>query len=380
MKKLYSGTLVVLTLSFISLTASAQYSGGTYTAIQPGDWHTTSGPGIWKTVEPPTNCSNCLIEVNVNGTVNLNTNVNLSNTSMLILGGKAQDGSTNTTVLTIGNSSAADFADSYSIILANDGTDTKLVMPNSSALLNATAAGTYDGFLTSFTSGGNTTYFKQVGNKPNGFANNSIVSNGNASDGNLLAGPLNINSQGTLPIILDEFTAVVDKASVDLAWSTALEINSDHFTVQSSTNAGESWKTLGTVAAQGNSASVTNYSFVDESPSKGTNEYRLVLVDRDGKTAYSPVKAVRIGAISSVSVYPNPASDYVNVTLSGEATVVANIRLVNMAGQVMLERTVTNAGGTTVPLAVSAYPAGNYLVVITAADGTRQVNKVLISK
>ena len=380
MKQLYSGALVVLTLSFLSLSTSAQYSGGVYTAIQAGDWHVTSGPGIWKTVEPPTNCSNCQIVVNVNGTVNLNTNVNLSNTSMIIIGGKASDGSTNTTVLTIGNSNASDFADSYSIILANDGTDTKLVMPNSSALLNATGAGTYDGFLTSFTSGGNTTYFKQVGNKPNGFANNTIVSNGAASDGNLLAGPLNINSRGTLPIILEEFTAVVDKSSVDLAWSTALEINSDHFTVESSNNAGGSWNPIGTVAAQGNSASVTNYSFVDSHPAQGTSEYRLVLVDRDGKTAYSAVKAVRIGSIAAVSVYPNPASDFINVTLTGEATITANVRLVNMAGQVMLEKTVSNAGGTTVPLAVSAYPAGNYLVVVTAADGSKQVSKVLISK
>jgi hypothetical protein len=380
MKQLYSGALVVLTLSFSFLSASAQYSGGVYTAIQAGDWHTTSGPGIWKTVEPPSNCSNCQIVVNVNGTVNLNTNVNLSNTSMLILGGKAQDGSTNTTVLAIGNSNASDFADSYSVILANDGTDTKLVMANGSALLNATGAGTYDGFLTSFTSGGSTTYFKQVGNKPNGFAGNTIVSNGNASDGNLLAGPLNLNSSGTLPIILDEFTAVVDKGSVDLAWTTAIEINSDHFTVQSSANAGESWNTIGTVAAQGNSASLINYSFVDSRPAQGTSEYRLVLVDRDGNTAYSPVKAVRIGSISSVSVYPNPASDYINVTLGGEPSVTANIRLVNMAGQVMLEKTVSNAGGTTIPLAVGSYPAGNYLVVITAADGSKQVNKVLISK
>ncbi len=380
MKQLYSGTLVVLTLSLLSLSTSAQYTGGVYTVIQAGDWHTTSGPGIWKTVEPPTNCNNCQIVVNVNGTVNLNTNVNLSNTSMLIVGGKASDGSTNTTVLTIDNSNASDFADSYSIILANDGTDTKLVMPNSSALLNASAAGVYDGLLTSFTSGGSTTYFKQVGNKPNGFANNTVVSNGAASDGFLLAGPLNINSQGTLPIILDEFTAVVNKGSVDLEWSTALEINSDHFTVELSTNAGESWNTIGTVAAQGNSASITNYSFVDGHPAQGTSEYRLVLVDRDGKTAYSPVKAVRIGAIASVSVYPNPASDFINITLSGEATITANVRLVNMAGQVMLEKTVSNAGGTTVPLAVSSYPAGNYLVVVTAADGSKQVNKVLISK
>ena len=375
MKQLYSAALVVLTFCFITLSTSAQYSGGVYTAVQPGNWHTTSGPGIWQSAEPPSNCVNCQIIINVNGTVTLNTTVTLSSTSQLVLGGAG-----NTTVLSIGNSNSADFANSFSIIMANDGSDNKLKMDNSNTIVNASGAGTYDGILTSFTSGGSTTYFKQVGNKPNGFVDNSIASNGNASYGNVLAGAQNLNSQGTLPIILEEFTAVVDKNSVDLAWTTALEINSDHFTVESSTNAGAGWSTIGTIPAAGNSATVTGYSFVDGHPAQGTTEYRLVLVDRDGRTAYSPVKAVRIGQIAAVSVYPNPASDYVNVSLSGEASGSANIRLVNLAGQVLLEKTVTNAGGTTVPLTVSSYPAGNYLVVVTASDGSKQVNKILISK
>jgi len=294
---------------------------------------------------------------------------------MLVLGGTG-----NTTLLSIGNSNASDFADSYSIILVNDGTDTKMVMANSNTIINAAGAGTYDGVLTSFTTGGSTTYFKQVGNKPSGFVGNSVESNAPASYGDVLAGALNLNAQGTLPIILGSFSAVVDNGSVDLAWTTDMEVNSDHFSIQSSTNSGAGWNTIATVAAAGNSASVTDYSFVDNHPAQGTSEYRLVLVDRNGNTAYSTVKAVRIGSMSAVSVYPNPASDYVNVTLSGDASVSANIRLVNLAGQVLLEKTVTNAGGMTVPLTVSSYPSGNYLIVITGSDGSKQVNKILITK
>jgi hypothetical protein len=374
MKQLYSGALVVLTLTFLSLSASAQYSGGVYVAVQPGNWHTISGPGIWQSAEPPQNCVNCQIIINVNGTVNLNTNVNLSSLSELVLGGAG-----NTTVLSVGNSNAADFADSYSVIMANDGTDTKMIMANTNTIVNATSAGTYDGILTSFTSGGSTTYFKQVGIAPSGFVNNTIASN-SAPAHDILVGPLNLNAQGTLPIILAHFSAVVANGSVDLAWTTDLEVNSDHFTIQSSSNAGNSWNTIGTVPAAGNSATVQNYSFTDSRPASGTSEYRLILVDRDGNTAYSPVKAVRIGSMSAVSVYPNPASDYINVTLTGETSVSANIRLVNLGGQILMEKNVTNAGGTTVPLTVSSYPAGNYMVVITGSDGSKQVNKILITR
>lgn len=374
MKQLYSGTLVVLTLSFLSLSASAQYTGGTYTAVQAGDWHTTSGPGIWQAAEPPQNCNNCEIVLNVSGVINLNANVNLSNNSLLVIGGTG-----NATSLIIGNSNATSFANSYTIIMSNDGTNSKIELVNGSATVNAAGAGTYDGLFTSYPVGASTDYYKQVGVAPNAFVNNTITSDGNPPATTLI-GAASLNSAGTLPIILGSFSAVVDNGAVDLAWTTDLEINSDHFTIQSSTNSGATWNSIGTVAAAGNSASVLSYSFVDSHPASGTTEYRLILVDRNGNTAYSAVKAVRIGSISTVSVYPNPASDYVNVTLGGDASVSANIRLMNLAGQILLEKTVTNAGGTTVPLMVSSYPSGNYLIVITAPDGSKQVNKILIAK
>ncbi len=374
MKQLYSGTLTVLTLSFFFLSSSAQ-SGGTYTAIQAGNWHTISGPGIWQAAEPPQDCNNCKIVLNVEGTINLNTNVNLSNNSTVVIGGTG-----NTTVLAIGNSGASNFANSFSIIMANDGTTNKVELVNGSTSVNASAAGVYDGLLTSFSSGGSTTDFKQVGIAPSGFVNNSIEDNAPAPFGTTLVGAANLNSQGILPIILASFNAAVDNGSVDLAWATDLEINSDHFTIQSSTNAGTTWNTVGTVPAAGNSAAVLDYSFTDNRPATGTSEYRLVLVDRNGNAAYSAVKAVRIGSTSTVSVYPNPASDYINVSLGGDASVSTNIRLVNLAGQVLMEKNVTNARGTIVPLSVSSLPSGNYLVVITGTDGSKQVNKILITK
>ena len=375
MKKFYTLTLVFSYL-FLSLSSSAQYTGGTYTAVTTGNWHNTSG-SIWEPTEPPQNCSNCLITVNVNGTVDLNTNVTLSNGSALVIGGT---GNTTTTLLSIGNSGASGFSGSYSIILANDGTNSTLQLANSNALVSAGGAGTYDGVLVSFISGSVTEYFKQIGNKPGGFSGNTVASQDPASYGTLLGGPITLSSTGTLPIILTGFTAVADNSQVNLTWTTELEINSDHFVVQSSTNAGGSWNNIGTVAAHGNSSTPINYSFTDTKPANGTTEYRLEMVDKNGSTAYSTVVAVRIGLATSVSVYPNPASTYVNVVLGGSATGNVSIRLINTTGQVLIEKTVSNAAGTTVPLTVSNFPQGDYLIVVVGSDGTQQANKLLITK
>jgi hypothetical protein len=167
---------------------------------------------------------------------------------------------------------------------------------------------------------------------------------------------------------------------VNLSWTTDLEVNSDHFAIQRSTDAGATWTTLGTVAAHGNSNLQLNYSYADTKPVQGTNEYRLQLVDKDGTYKYSAVQSIRLGLVTSVSVYPNPARDYVNITLAGNANESLKIRLFNQSGQVLQERNLSNAGGTTVPLAVSSYPEGSYIIVVTGADGSRQVNKFLITK
>jgi hypothetical protein len=103
------------------------------------------------------------------------------------------------------------------------------------------------------------------------------------------------------------------------------------------------------------------------------------MIDKDGHYAYSAVKSIRMGVITSVSVYPNPARDFVNVTL-GNASGFTLIRLYNQGGQLLQEKSLNNPGGSIIPLAVSNYPEGNYIVVVTGADGSRQSSKVIIAK
>jgi len=375
MKKLYS---LILCATVLTLTTSAQ-TGGTYTAVLSGNWHSTTS-SIWTPTEPPSNCGNCLIVINVptNQTITLNTHVTLYNGSQLIIGGGS-----NGTTLFIPNSGSTDSLNSYGINLINDGTNSAITLANNNSFVNVASnnnhQGDFDGLFTSYVSGGSIATFKQVGYAPNGFFNGTIVSTGDVTN-HSLTGPITLSATGTLPILLSNFTAALNDGAVDLAWSTQLEINSDHFTVQRSSNSGASWDDLGSVTAHGNSTGILNYSFTDTKPGQGTNEYRLQLVDRDGKYTYSDVKSVRIGIVTAVSLYPNPAHDYVNVTLSATAGQSVLIRLFNQNGQVLIEKNVTNAGGTTVPLAVSSYPEGNYIIVVSAADGSRQVNKLVITK
>jgi hypothetical protein len=101
---------------------------------------------------------------------------------------------------------------------------------------------------------------------------------------------------------LVNFNAVLDNNVVNLSWTTAEEINSNHFAVERSADASH-WQAIGTVTAKGFSSIAVNYSFIDESPSSGVNYYRLQIVDNDGKYKYSAVKVVR-SSLTKDSVFP----------------------------------------------------------------------------
>jgi hypothetical protein len=378
MNKFYSLTTLAIALTLFAQTVSAQtYSGGTYTALLPGAWHGNSPTPIWQAAEPPATCNNCLIQINAAGTVTLNTHFTLTGGSKLVIGSGA--------TLVIPTSSATDFTSGNNIILDGTGTQNQLQWVDNTSFLDATGADGYNGILISLPTTGGSNYLKSFGTSPGYFNFDPATStyttlNTPAAYGTTQTGPTTLSSSGTLPITLSGFNAFLDKDVVNLTWSTQLEINSDHFAIERSTDAGAHWYAIGTVAAHGLSATVLNYNFTDSKPAAGTNQYRLQLVDKDGKYAYSEVKAVRNGLVTAISIYPNPARDYVNITLAGGAAQGVVIRLLNQSGQMLQEKNVSNAAGTTVPLAVGNYPQGNYLIVVLGTDGSKQVSKLMISK
>jgi hypothetical protein len=384
MKKFYPATLslcAVIGLLAISFSASAQtYAGGTYTTTPvlvgsgPYNWNPNGGVSIWLGTNgtPPAVCDNCLIQLVGPGIIHLNTSVLMKNNSSLVVGPGV--------TLEIDNSNGSDVTTANSIIMS-DATNSTLVLQDVSSKVDATPAGTYDGVFVRYDETTPFGYQKEFGNAPSFFVGTAIPDKNGAEHGTTDLGPSTLNSMGNiLPIILSNFSAVLNDGAVDLSWTTASEANSDHFAVQRSTNAGSSWSVIGTVAAAGNSSGTLNYTYTDNKPAQGTSEYRLQLVDKDGKYTYSEVKSIRTGIVTSVSVYPNPARDFVNVTLGGNAGESMLIRLFNQSGQVLVEKNISNAGGTTVPLAVSSYPEGNYLIVVSAADGSRQISKLVITK
>ena len=167
-----------------------------------------------------------------------------------------------------------------------------------------------------------------------------------------------------MPLKLTEFWAKAAGNTAIVSWKTEGEAGITRYTVQRSTDA-ISFSDLGAVAAKG---SGTAYSFPDAAPADGYNYYRLAIVEMDGGISYSATRRLRFGkAGTEVSVYPNPASDVVNIDgLQSHSGAVMTVR--NISGQLLQRKILT--GEATVSIPLREWPAGMYLLQIQDADGS----------
>ena len=112
-----------------------------------------------------------------------------------------------------------------------------------------------------------------------------------------------------LPVELISFTAALKFDIVELKWSTASELNNDHFTIERSTDL-ENFEVVATIPGNGTTNVIHHYNTLDPSPVYGRSYYRLKQTDFDGKYSYSDVRVIDYEGpkFSSLRAYPNPLS------------------------------------------------------------------------
>jgi len=141
-----------------------------------------------------------------------------------------------------------------------------------------------------------------------------------------------------LPVTLLSFTGILTKYGAELSWTTGNEINSSRFEIERSNN-GHSFSRVGVVYARGSSNAATAYQFTDNNITKGLNYYRLKMIDKDGKYAYSGIVLIRFSAAGALVVYPNPATNVLFI----ESTEDTELWLTNMAG-IKIRKTTVKTG------------------------------------
>lgn len=166
-------------------------------------------------------------------------------------------------------------------------------------------------------------------------------------------GQFNLNSQSTtvnnvttfgtwtlsqqsspLPIKLLYFDAKpTAKKEVLCTWATATETDNDYYTIERSQN-GHDFEVAGIVDGSGTTVTMLEYSFTDEKPYSGVSYYRLKQTDYNGDFSYSKPVAVKINEEGiTMQVFPNPASDFIQVSSSDDKAV--QLTLLDPTGKVI---------------------------------------------
>ncbi len=159
-----------------------------------------------------------------------------------------------------------------------------------------------------------------------------------------------------------------------LSWLTNNEINNKGFEIQKSLD-GMHFSTISfqpTKAVQGNSNSRIVYQFIDEN-SQGNNYYRLKQLDKDGRFTLSNViliKGENAGLLVIASIYPNPAKNFVNVSLISDRSQTAAIGITDPAGKIVSTKKVQLIQGQqNIIYNVERLPSGSYFLRILSDKG-----------
>ncbi|MEL7162208.1 MAG: T9SS type A sorting domain-containing protein, partial [Bacteroidota bacterium] len=167
------------------------------------------------------------------------------------------------------------------------------------------------------------------------------------------------------------FGADAGAKQVELRWEITEEPDNAGFHVERSAT-GNDWVSIGTVPAHRKFSQ--RYAFTDSAPLVGNNYYRLRQTDFSGEITYSSVEIVTYRDGASITLYPNPATETINLRLPASAELVG---LFNVTGQ----RSEVRFSGQDGQLQaeISGLPSGLYFARVRLADGHLVTRRLIVN-
>lgn len=188
-----------------------------------------------------------------------------------------------------------------------------------------------------------------------------------------------------LPVELLSFTARKQpNGDVLTEWRTASEYNLDHYEIEMALDETDYqsglFSRVGEVPGQGNTDQERQYRFTDTAPNKsGVRYYRLRMVNTDGSFSYSPVRPVVFSQETKWIVTPNPSTGSFGLVCRANAGEQIQLRVYDQAGrQVYLQTHQATGFGQKLPIDLTGYPAGIYL--LEADSGTEKQSYRLVKQ
>jgi hypothetical protein len=184
-----------------------------------------------------------------------------------------------------------------------------------------------------------------------------------------------------LPVELKSFTGYHNGQVNVLDWITASEQNTNRFEIQKSLDA-QSWESIGTVAAAGNSLVDMSYTFNDGNAINGTNYYRLKMIDNDESFTYSSIVKIDVNNAVIVNgiaqVFPNPTKGLLNVWVSSSKAEEVSFIVTDVLGRsVQTVNKKLETGLNKLDFNFDKLASGTYIINYLDANSQRHYHKFI---
>ena len=174
-----------------------------------------------------------------------------------------------------------------------------------------------------------------------------------------------------LQLLSFDLTALPD-GRVQLNWTTNSELNTSIFEIEYFDKISSKWKKIGEQTAAGYSHSARKYTFI-AAANEGVTQFRLKQIFQNGEYIYSPIKYLNVGR-SNERLFAFNASSR-EIILTGRSSPGCHVRLVDMSGNIILNKHNTSNG---MKIKVPFVPAGIYVVSIGDNAGRYAAEKVFV--
>ncbi len=179
----------------------------------------------------------------------------------------------------------------------------------------------------------------------------------------------------TLPVNLLFFTAKQSGSNVLLKWNVTNELNLIGYEVQRS-NDGSTFTSIANIKAiSGNSYSYTDVTDVN---SGDVVYYRLKKIDKNTFASYSEVVKIAVPVNERITVYPNPAKDYVNVVLNKYGISLLSVSISDATGRVIFQANYSPSNNS-IRIPTYNFANGNYYLKTTIGNAI-YLQKIIIAK
>ncbi len=168
-------------------------------------------------------------------------------------------------------------------------------------------------------------------------------------------------------------------ARVDLSWLTNEDAQNEFYEVEKTLD-GVTFQPVLEQVSRYSDDQVRGYQILDPNPAEGDWHYRLKVTRKDGTTAYSETKRVIIELPGDFTIFPNPASDRLNLALRGQEGKPALMQIINSQGVVLEQREIESLPEDPVSFDLHDYRDGMYFLNVRVEGKRSRTLKFVVVK